>query len=121
MECPSCRDNPVKYNKEQVEAYAKEYDKELEKDFEKKEVRKEKKDEELIEDFPEDLEDLNPEKIIVKDHFQGPIKEVCGYCNKDLKSENCITKTINGIKYEFCSEECIEDFMDALHFKDEEL
>lgn len=117
MNCPSCKDNPVILNREQVEKHAEEYDKELDKDFNPNSVKDESFDDEPI---PENLDELDPDYVDARDHLQGPHKDICGYCNKDLTTETCITKMINGVKYEFCSEECINDFMDALEFKDDE-
>lgn len=46
--------------------------------------------------------------------------DVCGYCGRAFAAnELAIEKEIHGRLWKFCSEECYNEFMDAIHFRDE--
>ena len=76
--------------------------------------------------FPHIAEDTMdyPEEhhIEVKDHLEKDHDDECGYCGQCfVPDEIVIEKTINGRKWHFCSEQCLQDFRDAADFKDEDL
>lgn len=62
------------------------------------------------------------EKPEIKDHLEPDVKALCGYCGRNFDAgEVVVEREVNGRKWQFCNQECYDEFMDALHFKDEDL
>lgn len=62
------------------------------------------------------------DEIDVKDHLDRDVQTICGYCGAAFADgEIVIERTIHGRVWKFCGEGCYHDFMDAIHFRDEDL
>lgn len=58
----------------------------------------------------------------IKSHLEKEETRVCAYCGRLFaQGEIAIEKEIHGRRWRFCSEECYQDFMDAVHFRDQDL
>ena len=63
-----------------------------------------------------------PPEHAVRSHLEKDRKDVCAYCGREfLRGEVAIEKEINGRRWRFCGEEHLRDFMDAVHFRDQDL
>jgi YHS domain-containing protein len=63
-----------------------------------------------------------PSAPAVKSHLEKEERRVCAYCGKPFeKGELTIEKEVHGRRWRFCSEQCYQDFMDAVHFRDQDL
>lgn len=57
----------------------------------------------------------------IKDHEDKPIRTVCGTCGKTFQDEEIvIEREIHGRMWRFCSQQCYNDFNEAIHYVDEE-
>jgi hypothetical protein len=62
-----------------------------------------------------------PDDVEVKSYIEANIKDVCAYCkHRFAKNELVIEKEVHGRTWRFCSDACYYDFMDAVHFQDED-
>jgi hypothetical protein len=59
--------------------------------------------------------------VEIKSYLEASITGVCAYCkHRFAKNEVAIEKEIHGRTWRFCSDACYADFMDAVHFQDED-
>lgn len=64
-----------------------------------------------------DFSEHEPE---VKDHLELDIRTQCAYCGHTFEiDEVVIEKEIHGRKWKFCNTVCLENFNDALDFRDD--
>jgi hypothetical protein len=58
----------------------------------------------------------------VKSHVEREVQGACAYCGREFApGEVVVRKEVNGRRWRFCGAGCYQDFLDAIHFRDEEL
>lgn len=60
------------------------------------------------------------EEIPIDDHLAKDEEITCGYCGHVFSSHEVrVEREIYGRKWVFCDDECLQEFLDASDFKDE--
>jgi hypothetical protein len=58
----------------------------------------------------------------IKSHVEPEVRDICAYCGREfVHGEVVVRREVNGRRWRFCSEACYQDFLDAIHFRDEDL
>lgn len=69
----------------------------------------EKDDEEMLEG-----DEINPEEAAFMEGYERGETIECSNCGEEIEKDSAIKKKIKGEAKFFCSEECVEDFLESI-------